>query len=93
MEDDTTDVEIEVRENGIPAESWTEPRRVMRWCRREEAEPIDESSAIRPGDVVVVPAKAGDRSDLGDLIVVAATEVNTDEDRAAYAEALKEVLG
>ena len=27
-----------------------------------------------------------------DLIVVAATEVNTDEDRAAYAEALREVL-
>ncbi len=29
---------------------------------------------------------------LNDLIVVASTEVNTDEDRAAYAEALREVL-
>ena len=29
---------------------------------------------------------------LDDLIVVASTEVNTDEDRAAYASALKEVL-
>jgi glycine dehydrogenase subunit 1 len=34
-----------------------------------------------------------DRPELGDLIVVAATEINTDEDRAAYAEALSEVLG
>ena len=33
-----------------------------------------------------------DRPELADLIVVAATEVNTDEDRAAYAKALKEVL-
>ena len=30
--------------------------------------------------------------ELADLIVVASTEVNTDEDRAAYAKALKEVL-
>ena len=30
--------------------------------------------------------------DLADLIVVASTEVNTDEDRAAYAKALAEVL-
>ena len=35
---------------------------------------------------------APDNPDLRDLIVVAATEVNTDEDRAAYAQALKEVL-
>jgi glycine dehydrogenase subunit 1 len=33
-----------------------------------------------------------DRPELADLIVVAATEVNTDEDRAAYANALKEVV-
>ena len=33
-----------------------------------------------------------DRPELADLIVVASTEVNTDEDRAAYAKALKEVL-
>ena len=30
--------------------------------------------------------------ELGDLIVVAATEVNTDDDRAAYVAALKEIL-
>jgi glycine dehydrogenase subunit 1 len=35
---------------------------------------------------------APDDPDLRDLIVVASTEVNTDEDRAAYAKALKEVL-
>ena len=33
-----------------------------------------------------------DEKALDDLIIVAATEVNTDEDRAAYAAALKEVL-
>jgi glycine dehydrogenase subunit 1 len=41
-----------------------------------------------------VPASRLDpsRSELRDLIIVAATEVNTDEDRAAYAAAMKEVL-
>ena len=33
-----------------------------------------------------------DNPDMADLIVVASTEVNTDEDRAAYAKALREVL-
>jgi len=33
-----------------------------------------------------------DRPELADLIVVAATEVNTDDDRSAYASALKEVV-
>ncbi|MDD7911280.1 aminomethyl-transferring glycine dehydrogenase subunit GcvPA [Pseudovibrio exalbescens] len=33
------------------------------------------------------------QSELENLIVVASTEVNTDEDRAAFVEALKEVLG
>jgi len=32
------------------------------------------------------------RPELEDLIIVAATEVNTDEDRAAYAAALRETL-
>jgi glycine dehydrogenase subunit 1 len=32
------------------------------------------------------------RPELSDLIVVASTEVNTDEDRAAYVRALREVL-
>jgi glycine dehydrogenase subunit 1 len=41
-----------------------------------------------------VPASRLDpaRPELRDLIIVASTEVNTDEDRAAYAGALKEVL-
>jgi glycine dehydrogenase subunit 1 len=33
-----------------------------------------------------------DKAELTDLIVVAATEINTDADRVAYAQALKEVL-
>jgi glycine dehydrogenase subunit 1 len=41
-----------------------------------------------------VPASRLDpsRPELRDLIIVASTEVNTDEDRAAYAKALREVL-
>jgi glycine dehydrogenase subunit 1 len=35
---------------------------------------------------------APDNPDLRDLVIVASTEVNTDDDRAAYAIALKEVL-
>jgi glycine dehydrogenase subunit 1 len=60
-----------------------------------------------PGDAVAVIEKLAARGVLGgvpvsrlehdnpnvrDLIVVAATEINTDADRAAYAQALKEVL-
>ena len=33
-----------------------------------------------------------DNADMQDLIIVASTEINTDDDRAAYADALKEVL-
>jgi glycine dehydrogenase subunit 1 len=33
-----------------------------------------------------------DNPELRDLIIVASTEVNTDEDRAAYVQALQEVL-
>ena len=44
------------------------------------------SAACRPR------ASMPDKPELRDLIIVASTEVNTDEDRAAYAKALKEVL-
>ncbi len=42
-----------------------------------------------------VPASrlSPDNPELADLIIVASTEVNTDEDRAAYAKALREVVG
>jgi len=48
----------------------------------------------RRGILGGVPASRLDpaRPELRDLIIVASTEVNTDEDRAAYAVALKEVL-
>jgi glycine dehydrogenase subunit 1 len=41
-----------------------------------------------------VPASrlSPDNPDLADLIIVASTEVNTDEDRTAYVTALREVL-
>jgi len=48
----------------------------------------------RRGILGGVPASRLDpsRPELSDLIIVAATEMNTDEDRAAYAKALREVL-
>jgi glycine dehydrogenase subunit 1 len=41
---------------------------------------------------VPVSRLAPGRAELSDLIVVASTEVNTDDDRAAYVKALAEVL-
>jgi glycine dehydrogenase subunit 1 len=48
----------------------------------------------RRGILGGVPASRLDpsRPELSDLIIVAATEVNTDEDRVAYAKGLREVL-
>jgi len=48
----------------------------------------------RKGVLGGVPASrlSPDNADLRDLIIVASTEVNTDEDRAAYVKALKAVL-
>jgi len=60
---------------------------------RGDAAAIVEKLAAR-GILGGVPASRLDpsRPELRGLIVVASTEVNTDEDRAAYAQALKEVL-
>ena len=56
--------------------------------------PRSSKSLPRSGVLGGVPASRLDpgRPELRDLIIVASTEVNTDEDRAAYAKALKEVL-
>jgi glycine dehydrogenase subunit 1 len=60
---------------------------------RGDAAAVVEKLA-RKGILGGVPASRLDpgRPELRDLIIVASTEVNTDEDRAAYAAALKEVL-
>jgi glycine dehydrogenase subunit 1 len=60
---------------------------------RGNAADVVEKLAAR-GILGGVPASRLDpsRPELRDLIIVAATEVNTDEDRAAYAKALREVL-
>jgi glycine dehydrogenase subunit 1 len=57
------------------------------------AEVIEKLSA--KGVLGGVPASrlSPDNAELADLIIVASTEVNTDEDRAAYAKALREVVG
>jgi glycine dehydrogenase subunit 1 len=54
---------------------------------------VIESLAARGvlGGVPVARLIPGD-PELANLILVASTEVNTDEDRAAYADALREVL-
>ena len=56
--------------------------------------PRSSRSSPRSGILGGVPASRLDpgRPELRDLIIVASTEVNTDEDRAAYAKALREVL-
>ena len=58
-----------------------------------DAADVIEALAARGvlGGVPVSRLEPG-RPELGDLIVVAATEVNTDEDRAAYVAALEEIL-
>jgi glycine dehydrogenase subunit 1 len=56
------------------------------------ADAIDRLAAKGVLGGVPVSRLAPERPDLADLIVVAATEVNTDADRAAYAAALREVL-
>ena len=60
---------------------------------RGDAAAVVEKLAAR-GVLGGVPASRLDpsRPELRDLIIVASTEVNTDEDRAAYAKALREVL-
>jgi len=60
--------------------------------RRDAAEVVEKLAAR--GILGGVPASRLDpsRGELSDLIIVAATEANTDQDRAAYANALREVL-
>jgi glycine dehydrogenase subunit 1 len=57
------------------------------------ADVIEKLSAKGVLGGVPVSRLEPDRPELADLIIVASTEVNTDEDRAAYAKALKEVVG
>ncbi len=56
------------------------------------AEVIDKLAGKGVLGGVPVSRLEPDRPELADLIVVASTETNTDEDRAAYAAALKEVV-
>lgn len=58
-----------VEESDSPAklEVDTDPRRVVRWLGREEAETISDPKALRPGDVVVIPAALGGFDALGDV--------------------------
>jgi glycine dehydrogenase subunit 1 len=59
----------------------------------DAAEAIEKLAAKGVLGGVPVSRLEPGRPELADLVVVASTEVNTNEDRAAYARALKEVLG
>ncbi len=59
---------------------------------RPAAEVVDALAARDVLGGVPVSRLEPERPDLADLLVVAATELNTDADRAAYAAAVKEVL-
>ena len=63
----------------------------------DAAEVIDElaDTSRKHGGIlggVPVSRLIPNKPEVADLIVVASTEINTDEDRAAYAAALREVL-
>ena len=58
----------------------------------DAAEVIEQLAARGVLGGVPVSRLEPDRPELADLVIVASTETNTDEDRAAYAAALKEVL-
>jgi glycine dehydrogenase subunit 1 len=58
----------------------------------DAAEAIEKLAAKGVLGGVPVSRLEPGRPELADLIVVASTEVNTDEDRAAYAKALREML-
>jgi glycine dehydrogenase subunit 1 len=58
----------------------------------DAADIIDELAGRGILGGVPVSRLEPDRPELRDLIVVAATETTTDADRAAYADALKEIL-
>jgi glycine dehydrogenase subunit 1 len=60
--------------------------------RGDAAETIERLAAKGVLGGVPVSRLEPDRPDLADLILVAATETNTEADRAAYVAALKEVL-
>jgi glycine dehydrogenase subunit 1 len=58
----------------------------------DAAEAIEKLAAKGVLGGVPVSRLEPDRPELADLIVVAATEINTDADRAAFVKALGEVL-
>ena len=69
--------------------SSTSSRSACRAMRREVIEKLAAKGVL--GGVPASRLEPG-KPELADLIIVASTEVNTDEDRAAYAKALREML-
>ena len=61
------DVEGEA-EGGAPTDSQPAPgRKVLRWCGRGKVETLTNAAEVRPGDVLVIPAKHGGWMELATL--------------------------
>lgn len=67
-DDQSTDIEGESPPQQVPDQLRTR-RRVVRWRSRDDVTVISDPSELRPGDVVVLPARAGGWQELGDLPV------------------------
>ncbi len=67
LADDSSDVEGAVSEIETQTEEGEKAYRVVRWRGRKEVEAVEDPSAIRPGDVVVIPADTQGWHQLGDL--------------------------
>ena len=73
---------------------------LLRWGMPSSSQAIFKKATTRAEKLAAkgvlggVPASRlwPDNRDMADLVIIASTEVNTDEDRAACAKALKEVL-
>lgn len=65
--DDSADVEGEGDKDITQEDQDTRAHCVVRWRGRNEVEATDNPHKIRPGDVVVLPAKTADWDQLGDL--------------------------
>lgn len=65
--DTSADVEGDGDSNVMQEDQDVRAYRVLRWRGRKEIEITDDPRAIRPGDVVVIPAKTARWDQLGDL--------------------------
>lgn len=66
-DDDSSDITSNER-NDVDDEQTEAHQRVIRWPNRNEAMMVNSPDKIRPGDVLILPAKSGGWDKLGDLV-------------------------